>query len=168
MTTLHPDLVSMGEEVQDPDPTSHLHPGLDLHGGPDSESTPTPTANTTCTYDVWVRGPYDAHRLGSRQEEGLNGEGGSHVLGAARVDPAGRDEHEPDLAAGVEELEGAVVVGEGGPVGVADGDVLGEGEVDGAVGDGEGGELDGVDRDLGVVGLEDGEIDDEDDDDDEN
>lgn len=58
-------------------------------------------------------------------------------------------------------------MGEDFSVGVTDGDVLGEGEVDGAVGDGEGGKLNGVDGDLGVVGFEDGEVDDKDNDEDE-
>ncbi|KAF5460542.1 hypothetical protein F2P56_020406, partial [Juglans regia] len=146
------------EEMQDSDPTRHLHPRLDLHGGPDPDPSPTAAAGE--------RGPQDANRLRSRQREGLDGEGGGHVLGPSGIDLSGGDEHKPDLAAGVEELEGAVVVGEVGPVGVSDGDVLGEGEADGGVREGEGGELDSDNGDLGVVGLEDSEVDDKNDDDD--
>lgn len=148
------------EEMQNPHPPRHLHPRLDLHRGPH----PKPVRA--------VRENNRAHILRRRprrvQRKGLDGEGGGHVLGPAGPDLPGRDEHEAHLAAGVQQLERAVVVGEGGPVGVLDGDVLGEGEVDGgAVGDGEGGELDGVDGDLGLGGLEDGEEHDEDHNDDE-
>lgn len=59
-------------------------------------------------------------------------------------------------------------MGEDGAVGVVDGDVLREREADGGVGEGECGELDGVDGEAGILGLEDGEVDDGGDDDDEN
>lgn len=85
----------------------------------------------------------------------------------ATVNPAGWNKNESDGAAGVGELEGAVVVSEGVAVGVSDGDELEEGEVDGAVADGEGRELDGVDGDFGGFGLEYEEVDDNDDGDDE-
>lgn len=101
------------------------------------------------------------------QRERLDGEGGGHVLGPTRVDLPGGDEHEPHPRSGVEELDCAVVVGEGGAIGVLDGDVLSEGEADGVVRDGEGGELDGVDGDLGLFGFEDGEVNDADDDEEE-
>lgn len=117
------------------------------------------------TVTVTHRGTHNGHRR--RQGKGLDGEGGRHVLSPAGVDLAGGDEHETDLGAGVEELEGAVEVGENGAVRVPDGGVLGEGEVDGAVDDGERGELDGADGDFGVLWFENGEVDDEDDDDDE-
>lgn len=81
---------------------------------------------------------------------------------------SGRYEHEPDLVAGVDELEGAIVVAKRCSIWVPDGNVLREGEVGGAVGYGEGGELDGVDCDLGLLRLEDGEVDYEGDDDHEN
>lgn len=77
----------------------------------------------------------------------------------AAADLAGGDDDDADLAAGVDELEGAVVVGEGVAVRVGDGDELEEGEVEGAVGDGELGELDGGDGDLGVLGFEEDEED---------
>lgn len=49
---------------------------------------------------------------------------------------------------------------EGVTVGVCDGDELEEGEIDGAVGDRKRRELNGVDGDLGVLWLEDEEVDD--------
>lgn len=136
--------------MQDPDPPLHPHPRVDLQarrGRPDTGS--------------------DGDRIGVGVAEGLDGEGGGHVLRAAAGDLSGGDEHEADLVAGVGELEGAVVVGEFVAVRVSDGDELGEGEVDGAVRDGEGGELEGVNGDLGFFGFEEGEEDDEDDDGDE-
>lgn len=81
---------------------------------------------------------------------------------------SGRYEHEPDLAARVDELKGAIVVAKSGFIGVPNGNILRESEVGGAVGYGEGGKLDGVDSDPGFLGLEDGEIDNKRDDDDEN
>lgn len=47
-------------------------------------------------------------------------------------------------------------------VGVADGDVLGEGEPDGGVSGGEGGDLDGVDGEIWLFGFDDCEVDNED------
>ncbi|KAK2966526.1 hypothetical protein RJ640_019055, partial [Escallonia rubra] len=141
----------VGKEVQHPDPARHVHPRLDLHGGSD----PSPAK------PVGHSRPHIL-RLGDRHREGLDGERGRHVLGPAGVDLSGGDEHEAHLAAGVQQLQRAVVVGEHGPVGVLDGGVLGEGEVHGAVGDGEGGELDCRHGDLGVLRLEQGEEHDED------
>lgn len=159
-TAIRHSLHMVRKEMQKPNPPRHLHSRLDLHRGSHSEPTQPVSDDRS---DVLRR----RRRCRRGQRERLDGEGGGHVLDPAGVDLAGGDEHEADLAAGVEELERAVVVGELGAVGVLDGDVLGEGEVDGVVGDGEGGELDGVDGDLGVGGLEDGEEDDEDDDGDE-
>ncbi|KAK3003397.1 hypothetical protein RJ639_019392, partial [Escallonia herrerae] len=136
----------VGKEVQHPDPARHVHPRLDLHGGSD----PSPAK------PVGHSRPHIL-RLGDREGERLDGERGGHVLGPAGVDLSGWDEHEAHLAAGVQQLQRAVVVGEHGPVGVLDGGVLGEGEVHGAVGDGEGGELDGRYGDLGVLRFEQGE-----------
>ena len=96
----------------------------------------------------------------------MDGEGRCHVLGPARGDFSGGDEHESDLVSGVEELEGAVEVGELAAVRVADGGVEGEGEADGGGGVGgerKCGELDGGDGDLGVFGFEEREVDDEED-----
>lgn len=47
---------------------------------------------------------------------------------ASSVDLSGWNEHESDRVSRVEELEGAVVMGEGGAVGVPDCGILGEGE----------------------------------------
>ncbi|KAG6397131.1 hypothetical protein SASPL_143295 [Salvia splendens] len=116
--------------MQDPNPARHLQRGLHLHG----------------------------LRLLLHRER-LDGEGGSHVLRLPGGDVAGGDEQEAHLAACVEELDGAVVVGEGGAVGVGDGDVLEEGEADGGVGGGEGRESDGVDGEGGGLGFEDCEVD---------
>ncbi|XP_070667404.1 uncharacterized protein [Malus domestica] len=69
--------------------------------------------------------------IGIEDRERLGGEGGGHELGLTHFDLAGAYEHEPDLAAGVDKLESAVVVAESGAIRVVDGDVLGEGEVDG-------------------------------------
>lgn len=145
------------EQVQDPDPARHLQRGLHLHTRPDPKSA----------QPVRHRRPHALRLRRRRERERLHGEGGGHVLSPAGGDFAGGDEHEADLAAGVEQLEGAVVVGEDGAVRVVDGDVLGEGEADGGVVDGEGRELDGVDGEVGVLGLEDGEVDDAGDDDEE-
>lgn len=147
----------MTEEMQHPNPARHLYPGLDLHRGPDSKPT-KPISDSR---------PH-IERLVDGQREGLHGEGSSHVLALARGDLSGGDEHEAHLTSAVEELEGAVVVGKDGPVGVEDGDVLREGEVNGAVSHGEGGQLDGVDCEVNVLGLEDGEVNNEDDYDNEN
>lgn len=149
----------MGEEVQHFDTPRHLQLGLDFHSG----LNPKPIVEA---HSVAV-GQCGAHPGRHREGEGLDGEGGCHVLRPASVDLAGGDEHEADLAAGVDELEGAVVVRECGAVRVSNGGVLGESEVDGAVSDGEGGELDGVDGDFGVLGFEDGVVYNEDNDDDE-
>lgn len=141
----------VSEEVQNPNPTGHLHLRFDLQRRADSV-------------------PVHSLRDGgdrSRQGEWLDRESGGHVLRLAGVDFAGGNEHESNLRAGVEELERAVVVRERGFVRVSDGDVLRESEIDGAVGDGERRQLDGGDGDLRILRLEDGEEDDEDDDDDE-
>ena len=138
----------MGEEVQHFDTPRHLQLGLDFHSG----LNPKPIVEA---HSVAV-GQCGAHPGRHREGEGLDGEGGCHVLRPASVDLAGGDEHEADLAAGVDEPEGAVVVGERGTVRVSNGGGLGGSEVDGAVSDGEGGDLDGVDRDFGVLGFKDG------------
>lgn len=135
--------------MQDPNPARHLEPRLHLHTRPDPEPIHR------------HRGP---HAPGNRKREGLDGKCGGHVLRPAGGDLSGGYEHEADLVSGVEELEGAVVVGEDGAVGVFDGGVLGVGEGDGGVVEGEGGELDGVDGEVGVLRLEKGEVDDRGDD----
>jgi len=102
------------------------------------------------------RGDGDGGRLpgggggGGRDRDGEcgDGEAGGHVLRAAAVDLASRDVHGADLAAGVGDVEGAVVVRERGPVGVAHGGQLLEGEGHGAVGHGEGGQLHGRHGDV--------------------
>lgn len=160
----------VSEKVHDPNPTRHLQPGLYLHRGPSTSSAAEPTepipelgrAHRNRTLDR----PGCSH-IRIRNREGLDGESGGHELGLTRFDLAGGYEHEPDLVTGVEQLERAVVVAKRGPVGVPNGDELGEGEVNGGVEDGEGGELDGADGDFGVLGFEDGEVNDEGDDDDE-
>ncbi|KAK4260633.1 hypothetical protein QN277_003725 [Acacia crassicarpa] len=135
----------MAEQVQYFDPTRHLHPGLDLHGGSDPYFTE----------------PTGGGGGGVGQGKRLNGESGGHAFGTSGVDVAGGYKHETDLAAGVEKLKRAIIVREEGSVGVSDGGVLGEGETDGAVRDGEGGKLDSADGDLGVLRLEDCEVNDE-------
>ena len=144
----------MAEKVQHPHAPRHRNPRLHLHRGLH------PVNSTT--------GGGSHRRRGRRQGERLDGEGGGHVLCPAGVDGAGGDEHEADLLAGVDELQGAVVVGERGAVRVPDGGVLGEREVDGAVWDGEGREPDGADGDLGVLRPEEYEVNDENGDEDEN
>ena len=92
------------------------------------------------------------------------------AVSRASGDFSGGDEHESDLVSGVEELEGAVEVGELAAVRVAHGGVEGEGEADGGGGVGgerKCGELDGGDGDLGVLGFEEREVYDEEDDEDE-
>lgn len=149
----------MGEEVQHPHAPRHLQLWLDLQGG----LHPQPIVET----DAVTIGKRGSHARRRRQRERLNGEGGGHVLCPSGVDLTGGDEHEPDLAAGVEELEGTVVVRERGAVRVPHGGVLGKREVDGAVCDREWRKLDGADGDLGVLRLKHRVVDYEDDDDDE-
>ncbi|CAN6713249.1 unnamed protein product [Malus baccata var. baccata] len=158
----------VGEKVHDANPPRHLQPRLNLHCGPagSGAGAAQPAEPISESGPHWVL-DHPGNPIGIGDRERLDGEVGGHELGLTRFDLAGGYEHEPDLAAGVEELEGAVVVVEGCPVGIADGDVLGEGEADGGVLGGEGRELDGGDGDFGVFGFEDGEVDDEDDDDDE-
>lgn len=124
-STIRFSLHMMRKDMQNPNPTRHLQPRLHLHRRPHPESV----------QPVGHRRPHIL-RLGHRHRKRLDGEGRRHVLGPAGADLAGGDEHEPYLAAGVEELESAVVVGEDGAVRVCDGDVLGEGEVNGGVGEG--------------------------------
>ena len=88
------------EEVQHPHAPRHLNPRLDLHRGPH------------------ITGPINEGGT-EAQGEGLDGEGGGHVLS-----PAGGNEHEADLSAVVEKLERAVVVRERASVRVPNGGVL--------------------------------------------
>lgn len=131
--------------MQHPHSPRHRQPRLHLHGG---------------------GGPHPINAAEDRER--VDGESGGHILSSAGVDVTGGDEHEADLPAGVDELEGAVVVGEGGTVRVSDGGVLGEGEVDGAVREGEGREADGGDGDVRVVRFEESKVKDEKDDNNEN
>ncbi|KAG0455771.1 hypothetical protein HPP92_023559 [Vanilla planifolia] len=98
--------------------------------------------------DLHVR---DARRrCRSRCEgEGIDGELGPHVLRPAAVDLSGRYVHKPHLIACVDELQGAVVVGEGSAVRVSNGGVLHVGEAHGTVPDGEPRDLDSRDLDCG-------------------
>lgn len=80
------------------------------------------------------------------------------MLGPAALDLAGGNEHQADGLPEIDQLQGAVVMGELVPVGVGDGHVLEEGEVDGAVGSGESGELDSVHGYLGSFGLKKQEV----------
>nr|GMD99726.1 UDP-glucose 4-epimerase GEPI48-like [Ipomoea batatas] len=134
----------VGKKVEHPDPTRHFQSRLDLQLGPDPEPAES----------ISNRGANGERLPSSGKRERLNGKRGGHILGLAGADLSGGDEHEADLGAGVEELKGAVVVGEDGAVRVLDGDVLGEGEIDGGIGGGESGELDGVDGDEGLWGKE--------------
>lgn len=141
--------------MQNPHSTGHLHPRFYLQSWSDPvgiSGSPQPGWYRPCKSGCLCG------RGGCPKREGLNGEGGSHVLGLTGLDLAGGNEHETHLAAGVKELDGAVVVRENSSVGVVDGDVLRESEADGVVGDGEGGKLDGGDRNLGVFGFKDGEV----------
>ncbi|GER26803.1 D111/G-patch domain-containing protein [Striga asiatica] len=160
--TIGPNLQMVSEEVQDPNPTRHLHHRLNLQTRPD----PEPAEPIRYARDD-AFGPGGGWSDAAGEGEWLDGECGGHVAGPAGVDFSGGYEHEADLGAGVEEAEGAVVVGEGGAVGVGEGGVLGEGEPDGGVGGGEGRDLDGVDGEDGGLGLEYGEEGDEGDNDDE-
>lgn len=139
------------KEMQNPNPTRHLQPRLHLHTRPDSEPTEP----------IRHSGPYAFGLPWNWKREGLNGKCGGHVLRPAGGDLSGGYEHETHLAAGVEELQRTIVVCENGAVRVVDGDVLGEGEANGGVVDGEGGDLDGVDGEIGVLWLENGEVDNE-------
>lgn len=85
----------MSEEVQHPHSPRHRHPRLHLHGGPHPTNAP-------------------------EDRERVDGESGGHIPSSAGVDVTGGNEHEADLSAGVDELEGAVVVGEDGAVRVSD------------------------------------------------
>ncbi|RXH83025.1 hypothetical protein DVH24_003523 [Malus domestica] len=66
--------------------------------------------------------------IGIGDRERLGSEGDGHELGLTCFDLTGGYEHEPNLAAGVDNLESAVLVAEGGAIRVVDRDVLGEGD----------------------------------------
>lgn len=155
----------VSEEVHDPNPTRHLQLRLNLHRGSAGATQPTVPVPERGPQRVLDQ-PDSTIRIVNRER--LNCKSGGHELGLTRFDLAGGYEHEPDLGSGVKKLKATVEVAESCPVRVPNADVLGKGEVDGGVLDGEGRELDGADGDFGVFGLEDGEVDYEDDDDDEN
>lgn len=112
---------------------NQLHLGLELQGGPSG-----------------------------RELEGVDIEGGGHELGSAGGDVTGGNVHGPERARGRgEELEGAVIVGEGVAVWVAHGHVLEEGEIGGAVEERERWELEGADGDFGVARAEEDEASDD-------
>ncbi|KAL0914887.1 hypothetical protein M5K25_015274 [Dendrobium thyrsiflorum] len=99
----------------------------------------------------------------------INSHGNLNVGRSMRGDAAGEDVGVADVGGAVEKAGGAVVVGEGGAVGVVDEDVEGEGEVDGK-GEGGEGEVRGGAGDGGgdelsarVAGAEEGEGEDDDD-----
>lgn len=126
----------MGEKMQYPNPTAHVHPRLNLHRGSDPKAViRQPSSRKAARSD---RGPHQGAGSGSRRNrERLDGKSGGHVLGLTRSDLAGWNEHEAHLGAGVDELNGAVVVRKGGLVRVFNGDVLRKREINGVVGDGE-------------------------------
>ncbi|XP_057979070.1 uncharacterized protein LOC131165365 [Malania oleifera] len=145
-------LHSMREHLQNPNPTSQLHPRFYLKR---RLHQPYPATNANVAYAQRSRPRIHRQRLDVERCH--------HVLRLACLDPACGDGREAELGAGVKDLQRAVVVHEGVVVRVLDGYLLRECEAGGAVGDGESREPHGVHSDLRVSGLEDGEVDDEDD-----
>lgn len=115
------------EEMQNPHAPRHFQLRFNLHRrlNPQPEIKP---------YTVSVR-KCGTHIRRRRQRKRLNRESCGHILCPSGVDLAGGNEHEPDLATGIEELKGAVVVRESSAVRVSNGGVLGESEINGAVND---------------------------------